>query len=80
MPTWLLVGGALAGLALAFLARLVNGAAARRRARAASRSLRAGVEEVGQELVIAPVEAELETAGRLCAAVAVAQGRKRRRR
>ena len=80
VPTWLLVGGALAGLALAFLARLVNGAAARRRARAASRSLRAGVEEVGQELVIAPVEAELETAGRLCGAVAVAQGRKRRRR
>jgi GTP-binding protein EngB required for normal cell division len=78
VPTWLLVGGALAGIVLAFLARLVNGAGARRRARAAARALRAGVEEVGRELVVEPVEAELDTARRLCEAVATA-GRRRRR-
>ena len=33
IPTWLLVGGALAGIVLAFLARLANGFGARRRAR-----------------------------------------------
>jgi hypothetical protein len=78
VPTWLLVGGALAGILLAFLARLVNGAGARRRARAAARSLRAGVEAVGRELVVEPVEAELDTARRLCEAVATA-GKERRR-
>jgi GTP-binding protein EngB required for normal cell division len=80
IPTWLLVGGTLAGILLAFLARLVNGAGARRRARAAGRSLRAGVEEVGRELVIEPVEAELDAGRRLCEAVAAARGRKGRRR
>ena len=80
IPTWLLVGGALAGIAFAFLARLANGGGARRRARAAARSLRARVEEVGQELVVAPVEAELDVERRLCEAVASARrGGKRRR-
>jgi hypothetical protein len=55
----------------------VNGAAARRRARAATRSLRARVAEVGQELVIAPVEAELDAHERFCAAVAAAAGGRR---
>lgn len=72
MPTWLVVGGAAAGLALGLLARLVNAAGARRRSRAAARSLRQRVEEVGQELVVAPVEAELDAHVRLCAAVAAA--------
>lgn len=80
IPTWLLAGGALAGVALAFLARLVNGLAARRRARAAARSLRARVEEVGQALVVAPVEAELDVERRLCEAVASAGRGGRRRR
>jgi GTP-binding protein EngB required for normal cell division len=74
VPTWLAVGGALAGIALALLARLVNGAAARRRSRAATRSLRARVAEVGQELVVAPVEAELDAHARFCAAVREAAG------
>jgi GTP-binding protein EngB required for normal cell division len=69
IPTWLLVGGAVAGIVLALLARIVNGFGARRRSRAASRSLRARVDEVGQELVVAPVEAELEARSRLCTAV-----------
>ena len=78
IPTWLLVGGALAGIVLAFLARIVNGFGARRRSRAAGRSLRARVDEVAQELVVAPVEAELEARARLCAAVEKATGGRRR--
>ncbi|MBW3593275.1 MAG: ABC transporter, partial [Actinobacteria bacterium] len=69
LPTWLLLGGAVAGIVLALLARIVNGFGARRRSRAAARSLRARVDEVAQELVVAPVESELETRSRLCAAV-----------
>jgi hypothetical protein len=72
VPTWLVVGGAAAGIVLALLARLVNGAAATRRSRAAARSLRAQVAEAGEELVIAPVEAELDAHTRFCAAVAAA--------
>jgi GTP-binding protein EngB required for normal cell division len=59
LPTALLLGGVAGGVAVAFLARLINGAGARRRARAAERALRARVEDVAQELVVAPVEAEL---------------------
>ena len=76
VPTWLLLGGGLAGIVLAAAARLVNGAGARRRSRAAARSLRARVEEVAQELVIVPVETELDARTRLCAAVAAAVGRR----
>jgi RsiW-degrading membrane proteinase PrsW (M82 family) len=72
IPTWLVVGGAVAGIVLALLARLVNGAAAERRSRAAARSLHARVADVGQELVIAPVEVELDAHARFCAAIAVA--------
>ena len=79
IPTWLLVGGAAAGILLALLARLANGAGGRRRARAAARSLRAEVEEVGDELVIRPVEAELAAHSQLCAAVETARARSRRR-
>jgi GTP-binding protein EngB required for normal cell division len=80
VPTWLLMGGAAAGIAVAFVARLANAVGARRRARAAARSLRARVEEVGHELVVAPVEAELDARRRLCEAVARARRRGRRRR
>jgi GTP-binding protein EngB required for normal cell division len=73
IPTWLLLGGALAGIALAFVARLANGVGARRRARAAARSLRSRVEDVGRELVVDPVEAELDVQQRLCEAVAGAR-------
>lgn len=74
IPTWLLVGGALAGIVLAFLARLANGAGARRRSRAAGRSLRKRVEVVAQELVLEPVESELDVHARLRAALATAAG------
>ncbi len=65
VPTLLLLGGVLAGIVLAFLARLANGIGARRRSRAAARALRRGVEEVAQELVVGPVEEELDAHERL---------------
>lgn len=77
VPTWLVLGGAAAGIVLAFLARLVNGAGASRRARAAGRSLRGGIEDVADELVVEPVEAELDVRDRLCAAVETAGGARR---
>ena len=73
LPTALLLGGAVAGIALAFLTRLVNGAGARRRARAAARSLRKRLEASAQTLVLAPLEEELDAYARFCAAVASAQ-------
>ena len=59
IPTVLLVGGLLAGVLLATLARLVNRSGARRRARRARRTLDQRVEHVADELVIAPLEREL---------------------
>ena len=70
----LLVGGALAGIVLAVLARLANGGGARRRSRTAARALRRQVEEVAQELVIGPVERELEAHERLRSSLAAAGG------
>jgi energy-coupling factor transporter ATP-binding protein EcfA2 len=72
IPTWLLVGGALAGILVAFLARLANGGGARRRARRAERTLRQQVEQVAQELVIDPVERELEAQEKLRRSIAAA--------
>jgi GTP-binding protein EngB required for normal cell division len=69
IPTWLLLGGAVAGLLLAFVARLLNGVGANRRARRAARSLRDQVEAVAQELVTGPVELELDVRERLCVAL-----------
>ena len=73
LPTLLAVGGTLASLLVAFLARLLTGAGARRRARAAQRRLDARVAAVGEARVIAPVTAELEAREQLAAAVAAAQ-------
>jgi energy-coupling factor transporter ATP-binding protein EcfA2 len=73
IPTWLVLGGAAAGIALAFLAKLVNGIGAKRRARRAARSLGERVGAVAQELVIGPAERELDAHGQLCAAVEVAR-------
>ena len=74
IPTALVVGGALAGIVLAVLARLANGGSARRRSRTAARTLRRQVEEVAQELVIGPVERELEAHERLRSSLAAAGG------
>jgi GTP-binding protein EngB required for normal cell division len=73
LPTALLLGGAAGGIALAFLTRLVNGAGARRRSRAAKRSLRKRLESAAETLVLAPLEHELDAYARFCSAVAAAQ-------
>jgi predicted GTPase len=59
VPTLLLVGGVVLGLLLAFVGRLlVRGGALARRRRAESR-LRSAIEQVADELMLRPVEAEL---------------------
>jgi GTP-binding protein EngB required for normal cell division len=60
LPVLLLVGGVVVGLLLALVCRLLVHLTARRRATAADRKLRAAVHEVSQELVVSPVEHELE--------------------
>ena len=77
LPTFLLAGGLLAGLLVAFLARLANGVGARRRARSAGRALRERVDAVAAELVLEPVERELEVPRRLRTALSRARGVRR---
>jgi hypothetical protein len=60
LPILLLVGGVGVGILLALVCRLLVDLTARRRAAAANRRLRAAVHEVSSELVVAPVEAELD--------------------
>jgi len=60
VPTVLLLGGIGLGLLLAVLCRLLVGRSARKRARRAERRLRDAVDEVTDDLVIAPLSAELE--------------------
>ena len=75
IATWLVLVGLVAGLVLSLLARLVNAAGARRRQRAAERALRPGVEAVADELVLHPVEDELEAHETLRRALDVAARR-----
>jgi energy-coupling factor transporter ATP-binding protein EcfA2 len=74
-PTALLLGGALAGVLLGFVAGRVNAFAAGRRARATERTLSRRVDEVGNELVVEPVERELQVRTRLCESLRTAAGR-----
>ena len=60
LPTLLLVGGVALGLLLATTCRLRVRRTARKRAGRAERRLRAAVDEVTDELVVAPVVAELD--------------------
>jgi len=57
-PTVLVVGGVLAGLLLAGLARIGVEVGARRRTAKARQLLRAAIARVTGELVVAPVKAE----------------------
>jgi GTP-binding protein EngB required for normal cell division len=59
-PTVLTVGGVLAGLLVAGLARIGIEVGARRRSRNATRALRRSIGKVTEELVLEPVEAERE--------------------
>ncbi len=58
-PTLMLVVGVAAGIVLALFSRVLISVGAGSRARKAEKRLRAGVAEVAEELVIAPVAAEL---------------------
>jgi GTP-binding protein EngB required for normal cell division len=60
VPTMLLIGGVVLGLLLAVLCRVLVGRSARKRARRADRRLRDAVDEVTDDLVIAPLVAEIE--------------------
>jgi hypothetical protein len=75
LPTALLLGGLLAGLLVALLARLPVRVGARRRRAAVESRLRAAVAEVADELVLAPVVAELSAYHDLRAALAGLRGR-----
>ncbi|MEV6040057.1 YfjP family GTPase [Nonomuraea sp. NPDC052116] len=68
-PTVLLVGGALAGVLIALLSRLAAWAGGRRRARRTARALRTAVGRVGDDLVLAPVRAELDRYARFTEAL-----------
>lgn len=80
LPTLMLAGGAALGLLLAALTRLVNGASSRRRGRAARRALHSSVEAAARELVLDPLENELEVHKRFREALDVASGTRRLRR
>ena len=76
LPTALALGGLLAGLLLALLARFANGVGARRRARRARSALHARVATVADELVVAPLEAELKAHEALRRAIDAASSRR----
>ena len=65
LPTLLAVGGAALGLLVAALARWATAVGARRRAATARRRLVAAATDVGRELIVAPLDVELATMGRL---------------
>ncbi|GGF57841.1 hypothetical protein GCM10011519_34690 [Marmoricola endophyticus] len=73
LPTLLLVLGAAVGVLLALLSQAVVGAVARSRARRADRRLRSAIAEVTDELVVAPVSAELDAYRRAREGIARAQ-------
>jgi GTPase Era involved in 16S rRNA processing len=60
VPTLMLLGGVVAGVLVALLSRLLVSVGARRKARSADRRLRGAIGEVTEELVIEPIESELD--------------------
>jgi len=73
LPTLLLVGGLLAGLLLALVARPLVGLRARRRGRTAGRRLRDAIDAVAADEVLAPMTVVREDAARFRAAVEAAR-------
>ncbi len=65
LPTWLALGGALVGIALATLGRRVAAVGARRRSRKARAALATEVAKVVRSQVVAPVDEELAALARL---------------
>ncbi|MEW9553764.1 YfjP family GTPase [Nonomuraea sp. NPDC050783] len=72
-PTVLLAGGALAGVLVALLSRVLAWLGGRRRARRTARALRAAIAQVSQDLVVRPVEEELDRYARFTEAVRLAR-------
>jgi len=72
LPTLMLLGGVVLGIVLAMVCRVLVGFTARRRARAADRRLREAISTVSQELVVAPIEAELAAYSRVREGLTVA--------
>ncbi len=60
IPTLMIAGGVVLGIFLALTGRFIGAAAARTRAAAARKKLKAAVGKVAQELVTEPVEVEIE--------------------
>ncbi|HEX6248460.1 MAG TPA: GTPase [Nocardioidaceae bacterium] len=60
VPTLMLLGGIVVGVVLALMSRVFAAVAARRKARSADRRLRAAIGQVTEELVIEPIEAEID--------------------
>ncbi|WP_228010785.1 GTPase [Nonomuraea phyllanthi] len=75
-PTVLLAGGALLGVLIALLSRLAAWAGGRRRARRTARALRAAIGQVSDDLVLAPVRAELDRYARFTELLALARDRR----
>ncbi|SNR61547.1 GTPase [Blastococcus mobilis] len=73
LPTLLVGGGLLAGALLALVSRPLVRMRARRRARAAERRLRAAIEAVAEQELLAPMTAVREDAARFRAAVDAAR-------
>ncbi|MFF0307140.1 GTPase [Streptosporangium sp. NPDC004379] len=76
-PTALLLGGVLLGLVTALLCRVAAWLGGRRRARRASRALRASVGQVAREFVLDPVGEELTRYRRFAEVITVARGTSR---
>ncbi|MEV4553916.1 YfjP family GTPase [Nonomuraea wenchangensis] len=72
-PTVLLAGGALAGVLVALLSRLLAWMGGRRRARRTGRALRAAIAEVSEKLVLEPVREELDRHARFTEALRLAR-------
>lgn len=75
VPTLMLIGGAIAGAVLAWLARIPAAVGAGRRARSARVSLAAGLESTAEDYVIKPVAAEMERWERIAAGLDLIAGR-----
>jgi flagellar biosynthesis/type III secretory pathway M-ring protein FliF/YscJ len=72
LPTLLVIGGLLAGVLLAVVSRPLVRMRARRRARAADRRLRAAIEAVAEDELLAPMSAVRDDAARFRDAVRAA--------
>ncbi|NYG58320.1 GTPase Era involved in 16S rRNA processing [Nocardioides daedukensis] len=72
LPTLMLLGGVALGIVLALICRVLVSLTAKARARAADRELRSGIRQTTQDLVIQPIERELDAYERVREGLAVA--------